>query len=146
MLLIDDFLANGKALEGLIDLVQAAGAEVVGAGIVIEKGFQPGGDIIRGKGIHLESLAIVESMDDKTGEIAFPGEIIRSEGAVFSWRSFLLCMERICNGIPSCERKDEMCMNAAKIDLHLHLDGSLYLPWAVEDGSKARCCGDRVYI
>ena len=71
VLLIDDFLANGKALEGLIDLVQAAGAEVVGAGIVIEKGFQPGGDIIRGKGIHLESLAIVESMDDKTGEIIF---------------------------------------------------------------------------
>ena len=71
VLLIDDFLANGKALEGLIDLVQAAGAEVVGAGIVIEKGFQPGGDIIRGKGIHLESLAIVESMDDKTGEITF---------------------------------------------------------------------------
>ena len=51
--------------------MQAAGAEVVGAGIVIEKGFQPGGDIIRGKGIHLESLAIVESMDDKTGEITF---------------------------------------------------------------------------
>ena len=71
VLIIDDFLANGKALEGLIDLVQAAGAEVVGAGIVIEKGFQPGGDIIRGKGIHLESLAIVESMDDKTGEITF---------------------------------------------------------------------------
>ena len=71
VLFIDDFLANGKALEGLIDLVQAAGAEVVGAGIVIEKGFQPGGDIIRGKGIHLESLAIVESMDDKTGEITF---------------------------------------------------------------------------
>ena len=71
VLLIDDFLANGKALEGLIDLVQAAGAEVVGAGIVIEKGFQPGGDIIRGKGIHLESLAIVESMDDNTGEITF---------------------------------------------------------------------------
>ena len=71
VLLIDDFLANGKALEGLIDLVQAAGAEVVGAGIVIEKGFQPGGDIIRSKGIHLESLAIVESMDDKTGEITF---------------------------------------------------------------------------
>ena len=71
VLLIDDILANGKALEGVIDLVQAAGAEVVGAGIVIEKGFQPGGDIIRGKGIHLESLAIVESMDDKTGEITF---------------------------------------------------------------------------
>ena len=71
VLIIDDFLANGKALEGLIDLVDASGAELVGAGIAVEKGFQVGGDIIRGKGIHLESLAIVESMDDKTGEITF---------------------------------------------------------------------------
>ncbi len=71
ILLIDDFLANGKALEGLCDLVQLAGATLVGAGIVIEKGFQPGGDIIRAKGIHLESLAIVESMDEATGEIIF---------------------------------------------------------------------------
>lgn len=71
VLLIDDFLANGKALEGLADLVRASGAELVGAGVVIEKGFQPGGDAIRAKGIHLESLAIVESMDDVTGEIVF---------------------------------------------------------------------------
>lgn len=71
VLLIDDFLANGKALEGLCELVEASGAQLVGAGIVIEKGFQPGGDIIRSKGIHLESLAIVESMDDQTGEITF---------------------------------------------------------------------------
>ena len=66
VLLIDDFLANGKALEGLAELVTKSGAELVGAGVVIEKGFQVGGDIIRSKGIHLESLAIVESMDEKT--------------------------------------------------------------------------------
>lgn len=71
VLLIDDFLANGKALEGLADLVEKSGATLVGAGVVIEKGFQVGGDIIRQKGIHLESLAIVESMDEKTGEITF---------------------------------------------------------------------------
>ena len=64
VLLIDDFLANGKALEGLAQLVQDSGAELVGAGVVIEKGFQRGGDAIRAKGIHLESLAIVESMTD----------------------------------------------------------------------------------
>ena len=71
VLLIDDFLANGKALEGLAQLVQDSGAELVGAGIVIEKGFQRGGDGIRAKGIHLESLAIVDGMNDKTGEIIF---------------------------------------------------------------------------
>ena len=71
VLLIDDFLANGKALEGLAQLVQDSGAELVGAGVVSEKGFQRGGDAIRAKGIHLESLAIVESMNDKTGEIVF---------------------------------------------------------------------------
>lgn len=71
VLIIDDFLANGKALEGLAELVKLSGAELVGAGIVIEKGFQIGGDLIRAKGIHLESLAIVESMNDKTGEIVF---------------------------------------------------------------------------
>ena len=71
VLLIDDFLANGKALEGLAELVKKSGAELVGAGVVIEKGFQVGGEIIRSKGIHLESLAIVESMDEKTGEVVF---------------------------------------------------------------------------
>lgn len=71
VLLIDDFLANGKALEGLINLVHDAKAELVGAGIVIEKGFQRGGDVIRGMGVQLESLAIIESMDEKTGEITF---------------------------------------------------------------------------
>ena len=71
VLLIDDFLANGKALEGLAELVKKSGAELVGAGVVIEKGFQVGGDIIRSKGIHLESLAIVEIMDEKTGEVVF---------------------------------------------------------------------------
>ena len=71
VLLIDDFLANGRALEGLAALVESSGATLVGAGIVIEKGFQPGGDELRKKGIHLESLAIVESMDEKTGTITF---------------------------------------------------------------------------
>lgn len=74
VLLIDDFLANGKALEGLAALVEDSGAELVGAGIVIEKGFQVGGDIIRSKGIRLESLAIVESMDEETGTIVFRGD------------------------------------------------------------------------
>ena len=74
VLLIDDFLANGKALEGLAAVVEESGAELVGAGIVIEKGFQVGGDIIRSKGIRLESLAIVESMDEKTGTIVFRGD------------------------------------------------------------------------
>lgn len=71
VLVIDDFLANGKALEGLSELVKLSGAELVGAGVVIDKGFQVGGELIRSKGIHLESLAIVESMDEKTGEIEF---------------------------------------------------------------------------
>ena len=71
VLLIDDFLANGKALEGLAALVRDSGAELVGAGIVIEKGFQVGGDLIRSEGIRLESLAIVDSMDEETGTIVF---------------------------------------------------------------------------
>ena len=71
ILIIDDFLANGCALEGLIDIVNKAGASVEGVGIAVEKGFQKGGDLIRSKGIRVESLAIVESMDDKTGEITF---------------------------------------------------------------------------
>lgn len=71
VLIVDDFLASGSALEGLVDLVNQAGAEVAGIGIAIEKSFQDGGDIIREKGYRLESLAIVESMDDRTGEIVF---------------------------------------------------------------------------
>ena len=64
VLLIDDFLANGCALLGLIDIVNQAGATVAGAGIAIEKGFQNGGEIIRNMGIHLESLTIIDSMSD----------------------------------------------------------------------------------
>ncbi len=64
VLIIDDFLANGSALEGLIKIVNDSGATLVGAGIVIEKGFQPGGEIIRGKGIRVESLVIIDSMTD----------------------------------------------------------------------------------
>ena len=71
ILLIDDFLANGQALEGLIKIVEESGAYLVGAGIVIEKGFQPGGRKLRERGVHLESLAIIEKMDAKTGEIVF---------------------------------------------------------------------------
>lgn len=71
ILLIDDFLANGCALEGLINLVQSAGATVEGIGIAVEKGFQEGGKRIREKGIQLESLAIVDAMDSQTGEITF---------------------------------------------------------------------------
>lgn len=74
VLLIDDFLANGKALEGLAKLVEDSGAELVGAGIVIEKGFQVGGEQLRSSGIRLESLAIVESMDEETGTIVFRGD------------------------------------------------------------------------
>lgn len=74
VLLIDDFLANGKALEGLAAVVKDSGAELIGAGIVIEKGFQPGGDRLRTDGIRVESLAIVESMDEKTGSIRFRGD------------------------------------------------------------------------
>lgn len=74
VLIIDDFLANGCALIGLLDLVHSAGATVEGIGIVIEKGFQDGGDKIRQMGIQLESLAIVESMDDEKGTICFRGE------------------------------------------------------------------------
>ena len=67
VLLIDDFLANGSALSALIDIVRQAGAQVVGAGIVIEKAFQPGGDRIRAKGIRVESLARIKSMSEENG-------------------------------------------------------------------------------
>ena len=71
ILIIDDFLANGCALQGLISIVKSAGASVEGIGIVVEKGFQTGGQVIRNLGYHLESLAIVDSMDAATGEIKF---------------------------------------------------------------------------
>ena len=71
VLIIDDFLANGCALEGLIDIVNESGAKIEGIGIVIEKGFQKGGDMIRNKGIRLESLAIIESMDNEFETINF---------------------------------------------------------------------------
>ena len=74
VLVIDDFLAKGKALDGLTTLIQDSGAELVGAGIVIEKGFQDGGKRIREKGIRVESLAIVDSMNAETGEIVFRDE------------------------------------------------------------------------
>ncbi len=74
VLIIDDFLANGCALQGLISIVGAAGATVAGIGIAVEKGFQVGGRMIRNLGYHLESLAIIDGMDDATGEIRFRKE------------------------------------------------------------------------
>ena len=71
VLIIDDFLANGCALEGLIDIVKSSGATIEGVGIAIEKGFQKGGDLIRSKGIRVESLAIVDGMNAETGEVFF---------------------------------------------------------------------------
>ena len=74
VLIIDDFLANGCALQGLIQIVKSAGATVEGIGIAVEKGFQAGGRIIRNLGFQLESLAIVDDMDSKTGMIKFREE------------------------------------------------------------------------
>lgn len=71
VLILDDFLANGCALQGLISIVNAAGATVAGIGIAIEKGFQPGGQAIRNLGCRLESLAIIEEMDPASGRIRF---------------------------------------------------------------------------
>ena len=71
VLIVDDFLANGCALQGLISIVEAAGATVEGIGIAVEKGFQIGGRVIRNLGYHVESLAIVDAMDAETGTITF---------------------------------------------------------------------------
>ena len=74
MLIIDDFLANGCALQGLISITESAGATVAGIGIAIEKGFQVGGRVIRNLGYRLESLAIVESMDAEKGTVQLLGQ------------------------------------------------------------------------
>ena len=71
VLIVDDFLAKGNALLGLIDIVNQAGATLAGCSIAIEKGYQGGGDKLREKGIRVESMAIVDEMDDKTGKIVF---------------------------------------------------------------------------
>lgn len=71
ILIIDDFLANGCALQGLISIVEQSGAEIAGIGIAIEKGFQIGGRVIRNLGYDLYSIAIVDSMDDVKGEVYF---------------------------------------------------------------------------
>lgn len=73
VLIIDDFLANGSALLALIQMIRDAGAQLVGAGIVIEKGYQPGGERVRAEGVRLESLAVIDSMDQENG-ITFRGE------------------------------------------------------------------------
>ncbi|MBN1892172.1 MAG: xanthine phosphoribosyltransferase [Clostridiales bacterium] len=74
VLLIDDFLAKGCALKGLIDIIGQAGAKIAGAGIVIEKGFQEGGALIRGMGVRVHSLAIVDEMSEKENRISFKDE------------------------------------------------------------------------
>lgn len=71
VLIIDDFLANGSATLGMIGIINQAGAKLAGVGIAIEKGFQNGGEILRDKGVRVESLAIISSMDEKTGKIIF---------------------------------------------------------------------------
>ena len=71
VLIVDDFLAKGNALIGLIDIVNQSGAKLAGCGIAIEKGYQGGGDKLRAQGIRVESMAIVEEMNDVTGEIIF---------------------------------------------------------------------------
>lgn len=71
VLIVDDFLAKGNALIGLIDIVNQSGAKLAGCSIAIEKGYQGGGDKLRAQGIKVESLAIIEEMDDLTGEIVF---------------------------------------------------------------------------
>ncbi len=71
ILVIDDFLANGCAVNGLIDLINESGASLQGVGIIIEKGFQEGGKLLRERGVRVESLAVIESMNDETGEIVF---------------------------------------------------------------------------
>jgi xanthine phosphoribosyltransferase len=71
VLIIDDFLAKGNALLGLIDIVNQSGAKLAGCGIAIEKGYQGGGDKLREQGIRVESMAIIETMDDQTGKIVF---------------------------------------------------------------------------
>lgn len=71
LLILDDFLANGCAMMGLLDLAQEAGATVEGIGVAVEKGFQQGGELVRSRGIQLESLAIIDAMDPSTGEIRF---------------------------------------------------------------------------
>lgn len=71
VLIIDDFLANGCAVMGLMQIVKCSGAKLEGVGIAVEKGFQQGGELIREQGVRLESLAVIDSMNYKTGEIVF---------------------------------------------------------------------------
>lgn len=74
VLIIDDFLANGQAIKGLMDITNQSGAKLVGCGIVIEKGFQPGGKLLRESGVRLESLAIIDEIDEVNQKIYFRGE------------------------------------------------------------------------
>ena len=83
LLIIDDFLANGCALQGLISIARSAGATIEGLGIVIEQGFQIGGNVIRNLGYHLESLAIVDAMDAETGTITFRPQPDRTAEATY---------------------------------------------------------------
>lgn len=74
ILIVDDFLANGEAVKGLLDIATQAGAKVVGVGIVIEKGFQDGGKLLREQGVRVESLAIIDSLED--GKVTFRTEVL----------------------------------------------------------------------
>ena len=74
VLIVDDFLADGQAMSALIDIVHQAGAEVVGLGVAVEKGQQQGGKMLRSKGYQVESVAIIDDMDYKTGHISFRRE------------------------------------------------------------------------
>jgi len=74
VLLVDDFLARGRALMGLLEIAEQAGARIAGAGIVIEKGFQDGGSLIRSMGIRVESLAIIKEMSEEGSKITFADE------------------------------------------------------------------------
>ena len=83
VLVIDDFLANGAALDGLITLIEGAGATVVGAGIAVEKAFQPGGARLRARGYRVESLTRVQSMDPETGIVFCRAALCKSTGKMF---------------------------------------------------------------
>ena len=112
ILIIDDFLANGCALQGLIQIVQMAGAAVSGIGIAVEKGFQPGGQIIRNLGFQLESLAIVESMDAETGVITFREQRLRCrKPRLWNIKIRLMTVQkRNSSGIHSIEQKRGECI------------------------------------
>ena len=107
VLLIDDFLANGYALQGLISIVQQAGGTVEGIGIAIEKGFQYGGRTIRNLGYHLESLAIVDGMNPETGEVLFREQ---EKKLSRNWRF----ADKLCETVEKLRFSDNLCSDFAE--------------------------------